>query len=63
MASLGGVAAVLDVPELGMDPGIPGNGNMGKWFDMRFDMDMVDGGRGIPLDWPDLGNMWLAGTE
>ena len=23
---------------------------MGKWFDMRFDMDMLDGGRGIPLD-------------
>ena len=23
---------------------------MGKWFDMRFDMDMLDGGRGMPLD-------------
>lgn len=35
---------------LGMDPGIPGKGNIGKWFDIRFDIDMVEGGRGIPLD-------------
>jgi len=34
----------------GRDPGIPGKGNIGKWFDMRFDIDMVEGGRGIPLD-------------
>lgn len=35
---------------LGIVPGKPGKGNIGKWFDIRFDIDMVEGGRGIPLD-------------
>ena len=29
--------------------GRPGKGNIGKWFDMRLDMDMEEGGKGIPL--------------
>ena len=45
-------------------PGIPENGNMGKWFDMRFDMDMEEGGRGTPvptilgLELDTRGNTW-----
>ena len=47
---------------LGSEPGIPGKGNTGKWFDMRFDIDMVEGGRGIPLDilWGKIGEAWVG---
>lgn len=42
------------------EPGRPGKGNIGKLFDMRFDIDMVEGGRGIPLDML-RGNMGAPG--
>merc|ERR1719189_2146981 len=34
---------------LGRPLGRPGKGNMGKWLDMRLDMDMEEGGKGMPL--------------
>ena len=34
---------------LGRPLGSPGKGNMGKWLDMRLDMDMEEGGKGMPL--------------